>query len=383
MTEKAQAHASALCDAADVCNDGTDNCSDGFHLLDEHASLLEEMKDETYPLLSGEVQFSRTVNIVVTADFDTDVDKYRVLRENASVEFKPRKFAALMCKIWPFGPSSTFLPMKTTDLMFWNGKNVLVGATNIESARFAMQLYRQMLLRCGHKVWCKGIVLHNRVSSGHFRRRINLSKLHELRFNETTYEEKTFPGLIYRIDPKDLDIEPAGKCVDEHDKEREIKVLIFKKGPIVAMGVKTDEELMKVFERITPILEECATDEEDTGESVNMELFKTSKKLRSIIKTTLKQRPKVTSNAGDDEIDDLDEDDFEFHQNGDVVLKKDKAERLEKLAKLSEKRKTPDTSWNLSQELPVKKHKTCAEVYQDMPLLDMVKPVAPLVAAVV
>lgn len=194
----------------------------------------------------------KIVNVVLTAQlgvpytsatYDHELDtgnitknfnlaKIALVIEDASVEYFPRKFAALkLCRADPFSKA----------LFFRSGKIVCVGNRSEDGGREAVRWFCERVAKAADIVMSiVDISVQNIVATSMLKNnkmRIKLTRASCLFSKHTQYEPELFPGCAFRFGE-------SWKQV----------VNVFTSGKIVLTGVKNTEELKKLAERFLALV---------------------------------------------------------------------------------------------------------------------------------
>lgn len=168
----------------------------------------------------------------ITHNFD--LAKIALIVEDASVEYFPRKFAALkLCRPEPFSKA----------LFFRSGKIVCVGNRSEEGGREAVKWFCERIAKASQiRYSIIDISVQNIVATTMLidkNTRIRLQRASVLFTKHTQYEPELFPGCAFRFG----------------DSWKQV-VNVFTSGKIVLTGVKNTSQLMKLahifFSLITP-----------------------------------------------------------------------------------------------------------------------------------
>ncbi len=172
----------------------------------------------------------------VVATVNTDIEKKIDLTIIASaypdVEYNPDRFPGLVMRV---------LKPKATSLIFSTGKMVITG---MKSPTEAPSVVSQLLARVKKcKIIMKNpvITIQNFVVSGDIKCGIDLNKA-TIVMDNVMYEPEVFPGLIFRM------------------KEPKSVLLLFSTGKIVCTGVKDEETVILVFEKLYRVVREYGVD---------------------------------------------------------------------------------------------------------------------------
>ena len=172
-------------------------------------------------------------NIVSTANLNCNLNLKEIALQLGNSTYNPKRFSGLIVRL---------KNLKTTALIFSNGKMVCVGAKSEEISREASRLFGRMIKKINNNVTTLSKPkIQNVVGSADLKMKISLIKLYHYlaKYNndkQMTYEPELFPGLIY------------------HLAEPKIVLLIFSSGKMVLTGGKKKEDIYEGFEKITSLL---------------------------------------------------------------------------------------------------------------------------------
>lgn len=158
----------------------------------------------------------------ITHDFD--LAHIALIIEDTSVEYFPRKFAALkLCRTDPFSKA----------LFFRSGKIVCVGNRSEEGGREAVEWFCKRIAKAAQiEMSIVDISIQNIVATSMLvdkKKRIRLERAANLFSKNTQYEPELFPGCAFRFGE-------SWKQV----------VNVFTSGKIVLTGVKNTAQLIKL-----------------------------------------------------------------------------------------------------------------------------------------
>lgn len=166
----------------------------------------------------------------ITQNFD--LAKIALIVEEASVEYFPRKFAALkLCRPEPFSKA----------LFFRSGKIVCVGNRSEKGGREAVEWFCERVAKAAQiKMSIVDISVQNIVATSMLvdtRKRIRLERASLLFSKYTQYEPELFPGCAFRFGE-------SWKQV----------VNVFTSGKIVLTGVKDTKQLKRLAENFLSLV---------------------------------------------------------------------------------------------------------------------------------
>ena len=168
-------------------------------------------------------------NVVATVSLGCNLDLKDMAMQARNVEYKPRRFAALIMRI---------KSPRTTALIFSSGKMVCTGAKSVDMSHLAALKYARIVRKLGYPVRFIGFKVQNMVGSCDVKFKIQLERLLLKHAQFATHEPELFPGLVYNmVNPK-------------------IVFLIFCTGKVVLTGAKERSQLYEAFRNIYPILKE-------------------------------------------------------------------------------------------------------------------------------
>lgn len=167
-------------------------------------------------------------NIVATANLNTNIDLKR-LREKCNLQLNSKKSS----KLFNAAIMKQIDPVKSTCLVFANGKLVCTGADSVDKIKEALQSFLRKIEEALQieQLELAEFKIQNIVSTYSFDHKINLYKFHSFYPTKCTYEPELFPGLSYKF-------------------EKGVSAQIFNSGKIVITGPKTFEQLSSVFNEI-------------------------------------------------------------------------------------------------------------------------------------
>ena len=171
----------------------------------------------------------RLQNLVATTDLRADLNLETIQHQVRNAEYNPSKFAACVIRI---------REPRTTALVFASGKMVVTGAGCWEDAKRATIKFGRAISKLGFSVTVKpeDLKLSNVVASCDVKFAIKLEGLAYEHGTSANYEPELFPGLIYRM------------------QVPRVVLLIFVSGKIVMTGAKTEEDILRAFKVIYPVL---------------------------------------------------------------------------------------------------------------------------------
>lgn len=164
--------------------------------------------------------YSRTENVVVSADIHRDLPLDQLARELENAEYNPEQFPGLIFKIE--NP-------KASSLLFSSGKIICTGTKSIPEAKRAISRLVEELDKVKIKVTgTPDITVQNMVASGSVGGGLNLNEI-VFKFDNTEYEPEQFPGLVYKL--------TASPVLSN------ITFLLFGTGKIVITGAKSEAQI--------------------------------------------------------------------------------------------------------------------------------------------
>ncbi len=185
--------------------------------------------------ISIEQKFTYTIqNVVATVvtEIEETVDLKIIASAYPDVEYNPDRFPGLVMRV---------IKPKATSLIFSTGKMVITG---MKSPTEAPDVVKQIIARVKKcKISMKNpiITIQNFVVSGDIKCGIDLNKA-TIVMDNVMYEPEVFPGLIFRMkNPKSV-------------------LLLFSTGKIVCTGVKDEETVKLVFEKLYRVVREYGVD---------------------------------------------------------------------------------------------------------------------------
>ena len=168
-------------------------------------------------------------NIVSTVQLGCSLDLRYIALHTTNVEYNPKRFSALIMRL---------RKPHTTALLFTTGKMVCTGAKTVESSKKAARRFARIIQKLGFAVTFRKFIIQNVVASCNVKFSIKLDELAAKHSQLVNYEAEIFPGLTYNMsDPK-------------------IILLIFTSGNVIFTGARTQNDILKAFEIIYPILKQ-------------------------------------------------------------------------------------------------------------------------------
>jgi transcription initiation factor TFIID TATA-box-binding protein len=164
-----------------------------------------------------------------------------------NTEYNPKRFSACIMRL---RGSDMFPTMRTTGLIFGNGKIVITGSKSETQSFYSAKQFAKIIKKLGYRFLNEDNLradfkLHNVVATVSLNHLIRLDGLatnveHK---NFVSYEPEIFAGLIYRM------ILPAKTVV----------LLIFVTGKIVLTGAKSIGDCELALERMIPFIDDYKT----------------------------------------------------------------------------------------------------------------------------
>ena len=185
--------------------------------------------------ISIEEKFTYKIqNVVATVstDIEETVDLTIIAGAYPDVEYNPEGFPGLVMRV---------LKPKATSLIFSTGKMVITGMKSPTEAPDVVNQIIARVKKCKIAIKNPIITIQNFVVSGDIKCGIDLNKA-TMVMDNIMYEPEVFPGLIYRM------------------KEPKSVLLLFSTGKIVCTGVKDEETVMLVFEKLYRVVREYGVD---------------------------------------------------------------------------------------------------------------------------
>lgn len=165
----------------------------------------------------------KIVNIVVSTSLEHDIPLEKMAATLSNTEYNPEQFPGLVIRI---------KDPKTSALIFSSGKVVCTGARTMEDVQEAIKKIIKALEKINVKIKVEpDIKIQNIVASGSVGMALNLNTL-AMKLDNTEYEPEQFPGLVYKL--------PEDKAT----------FLLFSNGKIVCTGTKSEEEVLRVLEKL-------------------------------------------------------------------------------------------------------------------------------------
>ncbi len=200
--------------------------------------LLSLLKQPEETALSRKGHPPNPQNMVFTVSMGKDFSQRKISSAHLHTEYKPIKFAAVVCRIRDSNGS-------TTTLIFSTGNVVCVGGKTEEEVVTHSQKYRRMLQLCGYRTDFSDLTLHNLVCNANVGHPIDIAAFSESDPNNTVYNPELFPGAIRIVRLRN------GKT---------IVFLIFDTGNIICMGLRKLTEAEEAMGIMIPILAMFASD---------------------------------------------------------------------------------------------------------------------------
>jgi transcription initiation factor TFIID TATA-box-binding protein len=167
-----------------------------------------------------------------------------------NTEYNPKRFSACIMRL---RGSDMFPSMRSTGLIFGNGKIVITGSKSETQSFYAAKCFAKIIKKLGYRFLNENNLrsdfkLHNVVATVSLNHLIRLDGLatnieHKL---YVSYEPEIFAGLIYRM----MMPEPQPKTV---------VLLIFVTGKIVLTGAKSIGDCETALERMIPVIDAYKT----------------------------------------------------------------------------------------------------------------------------
>ena len=169
-------------------------------------------------------------NVVATVitTIKEKIDLKIIARAYPDIEYNPERFPGLVMRV---------IKPKATGLIFSTGKMVITGMKRPTEAPSVVSQIITRINKCKISMKEPIITIQNFVVSGDIKCGIDLNKATVVMDN-VMYEPEVFPGLIYRMkDPKSV-------------------LLLFSTGKIVCTGVKDEETVKLVFDKLYRVVRE-------------------------------------------------------------------------------------------------------------------------------
>lgn len=227
----------------------------GFASVDEHASVggappAKKHKSNPPPssphLSARKVHASLPVpeisNVVSTFKSGDKHKKLDLMRFSQvhGFEFQPSRFAACSIRIRDKNCKG-----RSTALAFTSGKFVITGCRSERESLLFSRRYIHMLNRLGERLSFKDFVTQNIVSSVDLKIPLNLHVMQQSNTSEMAWENRKFPGLIWR------------------DGKSKLVLLCFRSGRIILTGAKSRKQIDTEWERLYHIIMKFADSEEN------------------------------------------------------------------------------------------------------------------------
>ena len=162
-------------------------------------------------------------NIIATADFGCEFNLPDIKSKRPDTNYNPTMFSALTLRI---------KKPKATAQVFRTGKIVCLGTKSEEELCLACTEFARILKELGYTTSFKGYAIKNLVASCSMGFRIHLTAFQEK--HGGLYEPELFPAL--------------------HVKLKNVTLLIFQSGKIIATGAKTKHDINYTYAKILPLL---------------------------------------------------------------------------------------------------------------------------------
>ena len=169
-------------------------------------------------------------NVVATVitEIKEKIDLKIIARAYPDIEYNPERFPGLVMRV---------IKPKATGLIFSTGKMVITGMKRHTEAPSVVNQIIARVTKCKIAMKDPIITIQNFVVSGDIKCGIDLNKATVVMDN-VMYEPEVFPGLIYRM------------------KEPKSVLLLFSTGKIVCTGVKDEETVKLVFDKLYRVVRE-------------------------------------------------------------------------------------------------------------------------------
>ena len=169
-------------------------------------------------------------NVVATVitTIKEKIDLKIIARAYPDIEYNPERFPGLVMRV---------IKPKATGLIFSTGKMVITGMKRPTEAPSVVSQIITRINKCKISMKEPIITIQNFVVSGDIKCGIDLNKATVVMDN-VMYEPEVFPGLIYRM------------------KEPKSVLLLFSTGKIVCTGVKDEETVKLVFDKLYRVVRE-------------------------------------------------------------------------------------------------------------------------------
>ncbi len=169
-------------------------------------------------------------NVVATviAEIKEKIDLNIIAGKYPDVEYNPERFPGLVMRV---------IKPKATGLIFSTGKMVITGMKRHTEAPSVVNQIIDRVNKCKIDIKNPVITIQNFVVSGDIKCGIDLNKA-TIVMDNVMYEPEVFPGLIYRM------------------KEPKSVLLLFSTGKIVCTGVKDEETVKLVFDKLYRVVRE-------------------------------------------------------------------------------------------------------------------------------
>lgn len=188
-------------------------------------------------------------NIVCTFNLglgkETFIDLRSVAQRARNVEYKPKRFPAIIMRIKNMDQESGSL-CTCTALIFSSGRIVVAGNKSGTSARVACKRIARIMQKLGYAAHFENFKIQNVVGSLAYGNGLRLATLCQMQSAFCRYEPELFPGLHWKIySPKYSD--------------SSIILLIFASGKIVITGARNEASVYEQGENICNILNKMGT----------------------------------------------------------------------------------------------------------------------------
>ena len=173
-------------------------------------------------------------NVVATVitEIKEKIDLKIIARAYPDIEYNPERFPGLVMRV---------IKPKATGLIFSTGKMVITGMKRPTEAPSVVNQIITRVTKCKIAMKEPIITIQNFVVSGDIKCGIDLNKP-TIVMDNVMYEPEVFPGLIYRM------------------KEPKSVLLLFSTGKIVCTGVKDEETVKLVFDKLYRVVREYEVD---------------------------------------------------------------------------------------------------------------------------
>lgn len=183
-------------------------------------------------------------NIVATANLNCELKLKEIALQLINAEYNAKRFSGIIMSI---------KEPKTTSLIFYNGKIIVLGAKTEEDSLKACRKVTKIIRSLNYPVKFSNFKIQNIVSSCDTKFQIDLMQLNNIIAkhkgkSRAHFEPELFPGLIYKFIPYLL------QNIEDNESLPNITLIIFNSGKIIICGAKNRNQIYEVYKKVYPIL---------------------------------------------------------------------------------------------------------------------------------